>query len=63
MKPSAVGCSRWDERALIDLEEGTARTEVVDIRYGAALTSGFQWALEDSNLRPLACKASALPLS
>jgi hypothetical protein len=41
VKPSAVGCSRWDEGALIDLEEGTARTEVVDIRYGAALTNGF----------------------
>jgi hypothetical protein len=29
-----------------------------------ALTSGLSWwALEDSNLRPLGCKASALPLS
>jgi hypothetical protein len=33
-------------------------------RDGDAPTSGSMgWALEDSNLRPLACKASALPLS
>jgi integrase len=37
--------------------------EVVDIERRGADQRFYGWALEDSNLRPLACKASALPLS
>jgi hypothetical protein len=38
-------------------------TDVVSIETRSADQPQNPWALEDSNLRPLACKASALPLS
>jgi hypothetical protein len=39
------------------------RPDVVPIETAKADQRFHWWALEDSNLRPLACKASALPLS
>src|SRR4029453_11538760 len=49
----------WDRVPPSPTTQRSSMRRVIDVRRWWSA----KWALEDSNLRPLACKASALPLS
>jgi hypothetical protein len=62
---TAEGASGVDGIAIAQLARSTGSTWRSSTRRATGVRRRWSatWALEDSNLRPLACKASALPLS